>query len=106
MRKVRAAPKGAIFDQDGLLFDTEVTGRDVEHGKPSPDIFILAAERIGISPSDCAVFEDAFPGIRAAHAAGCRAVLIPDRRLPTPEILELCETYSTLSDAIAPIWAV
>ena len=88
------------------FFDAVVTGRDVEHGKPSPDIFLLAAERIGIAPPDCVVFEDAFPGIRAAYAAGCRAVLIPDRRLPTPEILELCETYSTLSDAIAPIWAV
>lgn len=88
------------------FFDAVVTGRDVEHGKPSPDIFLLAAERIGTAPSDCVVFEDAFPGIRAAYAAGCRAVLIPDRRLPTPEILELCETYSTLSDAIAPIWAV
>jgi beta-phosphoglucomutase-like phosphatase (HAD superfamily) len=88
------------------LGDAGNTGRDVERGKPAPDIFVLAAERIGISPSDCAVFEDAFTGIRAAHAAGCRPVLIPDRRAPTPEILELCETYSTLSDAIAPVWTV
>ena len=88
------------------FFDAVVTGRDVENGKPAPDIFVLAAERIGISPSDCAVFEDAFTGIRAAHAAGCRPVLIPDRRAPTPEILELCETYSTLSDAIASVWTV
>ena len=86
------------------FFDAVITGRDVENGKPSPDIFLLAAERIGISPSDCVVFEDAFTGIRAAHAAGCRPVLIPDRRAPTPEILRICETYSTLSDAIAPIW--
>jgi HAD superfamily hydrolase (TIGR01509 family) len=86
------------------FFDAVVTGRDVANGKPSPDIFLLAAERIGISPSECVVFEDAFTGIHAAHAAGCRPVLIPDRRAPTPEILEISETYPTLSDAIMPVF--
>ena len=85
-------------------FDAVVTGRDVANGKPSPDIFLLAAERIGVPPSDCVVFEDAFTGILAAHAAGCRPVLIPDRRAPVPEILEICEVYPTLSDAIVPVW--
>lgn len=83
------------------FFDAIVTGRDVVNGKPAPDIFLLAAERIGVPAADCVVFEDAFPGIRAAHAAGCRPVLIPDRAPPTAEILEICETYPTLSEAIA-----
>ena len=82
------------------FFDAVVTGRDVANGKPAPDIFLLAAERIGIPPSDCVVFEDSFTGIRAAHAAGCRPVLIPDRRAPTQELLEICETFPTLDDAI------
>ena len=86
------------------FFDAVVTGRDVTNGKPAPDIFLLAAEKIGVKPHDCVVFEDAFPGIRAAHAARCRPVLIPDRREPTPEILEICESYPTLSDAISAIW--
>jgi HAD superfamily hydrolase (TIGR01509 family) len=86
------------------FFDAVVTGRDVANGKPSPDIFLLAAERIGILPSQCVVFEDAFTGIRAAHAAGCRPVLIPDRRAPTKEILEISETYPTLSDAIMSVF--
>lgn len=86
------------------FFDAIVTGRDVANGKPAPDIFLLAAERIGVSPSDCVVFEDAFPGVRAAHAAGCRTVMIPDRAQPTPEILDICETYPTLSDAIHSVW--
>jgi HAD superfamily hydrolase (TIGR01509 family) len=85
-------------------FDAVVTGRDVANGKTLPDIFLLAAERIGVPTSDCVVFEDAFTGIRAAHAAGCRPVLIPDRRAPVPEILEICEVYPTLSDAIVPVW--
>lgn len=75
-------------------FDAVVTGRDVANGKPSPDIFLLAAERIGVPTSDCVVFEDAFTGICAAHAAGCRSVLIPDRRAPQPEILELISRIS------------
>lgn len=82
------------------FFDAVVTGRDVVKGKPAPDIFLLAAELIGVPPSDCVVFEDAFTGIRAAHSAGCRPVLIPDRRAPTPEILKICETFPTLADAI------
>ena len=86
------------------FFDAIVTGRDVVNGKPAPDIFLLAADRIGVPPSECVVFEDAFPGIRAAHAAGCRPVMIPDRARPTPEILDICETYPTLTDAIHNVW--
>ena len=59
-------------------FDAIVGGHDVEHGKPAPDIFLLAAEKIGAHPSECFVFEDSPNGVRAAHAAGMRAVGIPD----------------------------
>lgn len=86
------------------FFDEIVTGRDVVNGKPAPDIFLLAAKRIGIAPVDCVVFEDSLNGIRAAHASGSFAVMIPDRAQPTAEILELCETYPSLSDAIAGVW--
>lgn len=82
------------------FFDAVVTGRDVRNGKPSPDIFVLAAGKIGVPPDECVVFEDSFNGIRAAHAAGASAVMIPDRARPTPEILELCTVYASLNDAI------
>lgn len=82
------------------LFDAIVTGRDVTNGKPAPDIFLLAAERLGLDPRSCAVFEDAHTGIRAAHAAGCRPILIPDRLPPTPELEKICEVYPTLLAAI------
>ena len=82
------------------FFDAIVTGRDVLKGKPAPDIFLLAAQKIELEPSSCIVFEDAFSGIRAAHAAGCCPVLIPDRRMPDEEILKICKTRSSLLEAM------
>ena len=46
------------------------TASMVEHGKPAPDLFLLAAEKMGVKPRDCLVIEDSLNGIRAAHAAG------------------------------------
>ena len=58
------------------LFDVILTPEDVEHGKPAPDMFLLAAERLGAAPSRCVVFEDAVPGIAAAAAAGMDCVRV------------------------------
>ena len=51
-----------------------VTADDVVNGKPAPDGYRLAAQRLGVDPSSCLVFEDAPPGIAAGQAAGCRVV--------------------------------
>ena len=51
-------------------FDAVVTGADVTHGKPHPEVFLKAAERLGISPEFCAVIEDAPQGVEAANRAG------------------------------------
>jgi beta-phosphoglucomutase family hydrolase len=56
------------------LFDTVVTQDDVIHGKPAPDIYLLAAERLGVAPEECVVYEDAEPGFVGARAAGMRVV--------------------------------
>lgn len=56
------------------LFKVVVTADDVVHGKPAPDIFLLAAERLGVAPADCIVYEDGDPGLEAARRAGMRAV--------------------------------
>jgi len=51
------------------LFDAIVTGADVARGKPAPDIFLLAADRLGIAPRSCLAFEDTDDGVAAARAA-------------------------------------
>lgn len=53
-------------------------GPDVEHGKPAPDVFLLCAERMGINPKDCFIFEDSANGIKAGFAAGMKCIGIPD----------------------------
>jgi beta-phosphoglucomutase-like phosphatase (HAD superfamily) len=66
----------AVLDLGDLRrhFSVVVSASEVAHGKPAPDIFLLAAERIGLSPDVCLVAEDAPSGLRAARAAGCAAL--------------------------------
>jgi len=59
------------------LFETIITPKLVKHGKPAPDMFLLAAERMGIAPSECLVLEDGNSGLEAAKAAGMQTVFIP-----------------------------
>lgn len=61
------------------LFPVVVTPEDVAHGKPAPDMFLLAAKKMGVPPGQCLVFEDAEPGIQAAEAAGMKWVRVPSR---------------------------
>ena len=56
--------------------DAIVTGRDVTKGKPDPQVFLIAAQRLGLPPEQCAVIEDATPGIAAANAAGMVSVAL------------------------------
>jgi HAD superfamily hydrolase (TIGR01509 family) len=50
------------------------SGEDVKHGKPAPDLFLLAARKMGVRPSECAVVEDSLVGVRAGRAAGMRVI--------------------------------
>jgi HAD superfamily hydrolase (TIGR01509 family) len=54
----------------GLAFEITIAGDEVEHGKPSPDMFFLAAARLEVSPDRCVVVEDSPPGVAAGRAAG------------------------------------
>ena len=89
------------------LFDAVTSGQEVApgHEKPAPDIFLLAAERIGVAPGDCYVFEDGINGALAGIAAGCATVMIPDLFRPTDELQQKCAgIYGSLTaarDAIA-----
>lgn len=62
----------------GLPFRTTVTGDDVTHGKPAPDPYLLAAQRLGLTPARCLVVEDSSSGIRSAQAAGMTVLVIPN----------------------------
>jgi beta-phosphoglucomutase len=58
------------------FFDIVVTSGDVKNGKPAPDIFLKAAEKLSVSPTNCIVFEDAANGVRAAKNAGMKCVAL------------------------------
>ena len=58
------------------FFSATVTGMDVQRGKPDPQVFLLAAQRLALPPNRCAVVEDAIAGVRAARAAGMAAIAI------------------------------
>ncbi|MEO0414699.1 MAG: HAD family phosphatase [Verrucomicrobiota bacterium] len=60
-------------------FEIIVTPADVERGKPAPDMFLLAAEKMGVAPEKCLVLEDGQAGIKAADAAGMASVYVPSR---------------------------
>jgi HAD superfamily hydrolase (TIGR01509 family) len=72
----------ASLEETGLtgLFDAEVTGDQVAHGKPAPDLFLAAAGKLGVEPAHCVVFEDAPNGVAAARAAGMTVAAVPDPR--------------------------
>lgn len=69
-----------------MYFTDIVAGEDVTYGKPAPDIFLKAADKLGLAPEECYVFEDSFNGVRAGHAAGCYTVMVPDLVEPDEEI--------------------
>jgi HAD superfamily hydrolase (TIGR01509 family) len=83
----------------GLLhkFDILVCAEDYKQGKPAPDGFLLAAQKLGVAPEHCLVFEDTELGIRAATAAGMQSVLVAQKRSAQPpsgevEMRENCGT--------------
>jgi HAD superfamily hydrolase (TIGR01509 family) len=65
----------AAFSLRGI-FDVEICGDDVSKGKPDPEVFQKAASGLDLNPRDCVVFEDSFPGVTAAKAAGATCVAL------------------------------
>jgi HAD superfamily hydrolase (TIGR01509 family) len=55
-------------------FETVVAAEDVRRGKPDPEVYLLAARRLGVAPGHCLVFEDALVGVQAARSAGMRTI--------------------------------
>lgn len=85
-------------------FDSFVCGEDVTNGKPAPDVFLKAAEKIGVEPKDCIAFEDSINGIKSAYAAKMTTVMVPDFLQPTDEIKPMINFLcKSLDEAIAYI---
>lgn len=81
----------------GFEYFSAIAGsHDVVNGKPAPDVFLLAANRLGVNPADCFVFEDSANGIIAGHAAGMKCIGVPDIKPFDEEIKKLmfCELQS------------
>ena len=70
-----------------------VGAQEVEHGKPDPEPYLLAAGRLGLAPADCLVFEDAPAGIRSALAAGCPVVQVGGKERLDPAVLAVIQDW-------------
>ncbi len=70
----------------GLAFEVTIAGDEVEHGKPAPDMFLRAAERLALPPEACVVVEDSPPGVAAGRAAGMPTLGV--RRVPEIDLSE------------------
>jgi HAD superfamily hydrolase (TIGR01509 family) len=84
-----------FLDRTGIrsLFGVVVTGDEVQRGKPHPDIYLRTAKRLGNSPEECLVIEDALAGVSAAKAANMRVAAIPDTRFVDPREYEMKADY-------------
>ena len=78
-------------------FTILVGGDEIARGKPAPDIFLLAAQRLGAAPSSCVVLEDSEPGVRPALAAGMTPIMVPDLLPPSSEIAAATLVLPTLA---------
>lgn len=72
-----------------VQFDALCSGHQVPNGKPAPDIYLHAAEQLGLKPEECMALEDAPSGILSAYRAGCLCVMVPDQDQPTADTLPL-----------------
>ena len=99
-RAIGSASKNAlpVLERLGIadLFDAVVTGYDFTRGKPAPDVFLVAAERLAAEPARCIVFEDAAAGVAAARAGGMKCVGIGD-----PEIVKGCDLFAATPADVA-----
>lgn len=93
---------GKLLDIAGLsgMFDRIVCASMVEWGKPKPDIYIYAAEQLGLSPSECIAVEDSPNGVISAHSAGCFTIMVPDLTRPDAGLMNnisaVCEDLSEI----------
>jgi len=79
-------------------FDEVISGAGLPHGKPAPDIFLLAAEKLGMDPVDCYVLEDSPNGVAAGLAAGALTIMVPDQVQPDETLRKKAHIFPTLHE--------
>lgn len=92
------------FECAGLDFDFDqsVCQGEVVNSKPAPDIFLKAANKLGLPPENCLVLEDSFSGVQAGTAAGCHVIMVPDLQEPDSKVCDMCDMVCrTLQDVIS-----
>jgi beta-phosphoglucomutase len=100
----------AIFTKFGLspYFDAVITSEDLQHGKPNPEIYLIAAQRAEAKPEDCLVAEDSAAGVTAAKAARCSCLGLtttqPEADLKRERADFIASDYTNLPVAIALPW--
>lgn len=79
---------GRYLQQTGLApwFDHVISATQVKEGKPSPDIYLYACEKLGVPPDTCVAVEDSPNGVLSAYRAGCRVIMTPDQTEPDEEL--------------------
>jgi len=92
-----------ILDQLGLAGACHAlaAGDEVVSGKPAPDIYLLAAERLSVPPENCLALEDSLPGSQAAVAAGMRVVAVPNGQTLAADFGHVHHVYDSLHDVAA-----
>ncbi|MES1987722.1 MAG: HAD family phosphatase [Pseudomonadota bacterium] len=89
------------LSQVGVLdyFSHITSGQEVTRGKPNPDIYLLAVNKLGLKAEECIAFEDSETGARAAIAAGLRVVVVPDLKQPSEFVVQNSHlTIESLND--------
>lgn len=88
------------LEQVGLLnyFDEIVSAVQVEHGKPAPDVYLYACQKLGVEPEEAFAVEDSPNGAMSAIKAGLKVIFIPDQTQPEPELLE--QIYACIPDLL------
>lgn len=103
----RAVERNRQAFPDMFRFSAEITIEQVQRPKPDPDIYHRASARLGLSASQCVIFEDSNTGMRAAVASGARAIMIPDLVQPDEDVAKgAFRIYASLHDALErmPEW--
>ena len=93
-----------LLNQHGVAeyFQQFVFAGEVERGKPAPDVFLKACEKLGQAPGECLVLEDSEAGIQAAYAAGVPVICVPDLKTPEERFLKLTAAVCPSLDRVIP----